>query len=151
MGPSSRWYYMRSCDIAELTDEVIDLTVEHSLRIRSPLTAFPIWQLGGAVARLDEDATPFQGRRGGFTFNITAMTEGAEGFDEEREWVRDFSSALAPHSTGVYVNFLMDEGEERIRQAYGPRKYERLRALKRRYDPDNVLRLNQNIVPGPPA
>ena len=149
--PPGRWYYMRSCDVPELSDEVIDLTVEHSLRIRSPLTAFPIWQLGGAVSRVDEDATPFSGRRGGFTFNITASTAGPEGFDEERRWVREFASALAPHSAGVYVNFLMDEGEERVRQAYGPRKYERLRALKRRYDPDNVLRLNQNIPPGSSA
>lgn len=149
--PPGRWYYMRSCDVPELSDEVIDLTVEHSLRIRSPLTAFPIWQLGGAVSRVDEDATPFNGRRAGFTFNITASTAGPEGFDEERRWVREFASALAPHSTGVYVNFLMDEGEERIRQAYGPRKYVRLRALKRRYDPTNVMRLNQNIAPDPPA
>ena len=53
-----------------------------------------------------------------------------------------------PHHTGVYVNFLMDEGEERIRQAYGPASYDRLKALKRHYDPDNFFRLNQNIPAG---
>jgi FAD/FMN-containing dehydrogenase len=141
------WYYMRACDVAELTDEVVDITVEHSLQINSPLTAFPIWQLGGAVARVGEDETAFGGRSAGHTFNITAATETAEGFDEEREWVRNFWSALEPYHTGVYVNFLMEEGEERIRQAYGAKKYNRLKALKRRYDPDNLFRLNQNIRP----
>jgi FAD/FMN-containing dehydrogenase len=141
------WYYMRACDVAELTDEVIDITVEHSLRINSPLTAFPIWQLGGAVARVGEDETAFGGRGAGHTFNITASTETAEGFDEEREWVRNFWSALEPYHTSVYVNFLMEEGEERVRQAYGAKKYDRLKALKRRYDPDNLFRLNQNISP----
>ena len=145
--PHGRWYYMRSCDVPELTDEVIDVTVEHSSRIGSPLTSFPIWQLGGAVARVPEEDTPFNGRHTGHAFNITASTASAEGFDAERRWVRDFAAALAPHATGVYVNFLMDEGEERIRQAFGERKYDRLKALKRRFDPDNVLRLNQNIVP----
>jgi hypothetical protein len=142
------WYYMRSCDVAELSDEIIDITVEHSLRIRSPLTAFPIWQLGGAVARKDEDETAFNGRAVGHTFNITGMTETSEGFEEEREWVRGLWSALEPWHSSVYVNFLMDEGEERVREAYGERKYERLKALKRRFDPDNFFRLNQNIPPG---
>ncbi len=141
------WYYMRSCDVAELTDDVIDITVEHSLRISSPLTAFPIWQLGGAMARVGEDETAFGGRTAGHTFNITAMTSGPDGFDQEREWARGLWSALEPHHTSVYVNFLMDEGEERIRQAYGAEKYERLKALKRRYDPDNLFHLNQNIPP----
>ncbi len=145
------WYYMRACDVAELTDEVIDITVEHSLRINSPLTAFPIWQLGGAVARVDEDETAFGGRGAGHTFNITACTRTAEGFDEEREWVRNFWSALEPYHTSVYVNFLMEEGEERIRQAYGAKKYDRLMALKGRYDPDNLFRLNQNIRPAATA
>ncbi|MDQ3999677.1 MAG: FAD-binding oxidoreductase, partial [Actinomycetota bacterium] len=113
------WYYMRACDVAQLTDEVIDITVDHSLRINSPLTAFPIWQLGGAVGRVGEDETAFGGRSAGHTFNITASTETEEGFDEEREWVRNFWSALEPYHTSVYVNFLMEEGEERIRQAYG--------------------------------
>jgi FAD/FMN-containing dehydrogenase len=141
------WYYMRACDVAELTDDVIDITVEHSLQINSLLTAFPIWQRGGAVARVGEDETAFGGRSAGHTFNITASTETAEGFDEEREWVKNFWSALEPYHTSVYVNFLMEEGEERIRQAYGSKKYDRLKALKRRYDPDNLFRLNQNIRP----
>ena len=138
---------MRACDTAELTNDIIDITVEHSMQIRSPLTTFPIWQMGGAVTRAGEDHTAFNGRGAGHTFNITAMTETAEGFDEEREWSRNFWSALQPHHTSVYVNFLMDEGEERVREAYGAEKYARLKTLKRRYDPDNFFRLNQNIPP----
>jgi FAD/FMN-containing dehydrogenase len=142
-----RWYYFKSCDVPALTDEIIDVTVEHSLRISSPLTSFPIWQMGGAVARVAEDETAFNGRNAGFTYNIGASTATAEGFDEEREWVRTLWSALEPHFTSVYVNFLMDEGENRVRQAYGTAKYDRLKALKREYDPDNFFRNNQNISP----
>jgi FAD binding domain/Berberine and berberine like len=147
--PHGRWYYMRACDVAELTDEVIDITVEHATRIRSPLTAFPIWQMGGAISRVGDDETAFDGRGAGHTFNITAATADRDGFDAEREWVRDFWSALEPHQTdGTYVNFLMNEGEERVREAYGSQKYERLKALKGRCDPGNLFRLNQNIPPG---
>jgi hypothetical protein len=142
-----RWYYFKSCDVPALTDEIIDTTVEHSLRIKSPLTSFPIWQGGGAVARVGEGATAFNGRNAGFTYNIGAATATAEGFDEERDWVRTFWSALEPHFTTVYVNFLMDEGEDRVRQAYGAEKWDRLKALKRKWDPDNFFRINQNISP----
>jgi FAD/FMN-containing dehydrogenase len=145
--PQGWWYYFRSCDVAELSDEVIDITVDHALRIDSPLTAFPIWQMGGAVSRVSDDESAFHGRSAGFTFNINAATEGEKGFDREREWVRTFWADLEPHQTTVYVNFLMEEGEDRIRQAYGEEKYDRLKALKRRYDPDNFFRINQNIRP----
>jgi FAD/FMN-containing dehydrogenase len=145
--PHGWWYYMKACDVTELSDDVIDITVEHAQRIRSTRTAFPIWQLGGAMARVDEDATAFHGRNAGFTFVISGITEGEEGFDQERQWVRDFWTALEPHHTSVYVNFLMDEGQERIRQAYGPTKYDRLQRLKTRCDPENLFRLNQNIPP----
>jgi hypothetical protein len=111
------------------------------------LTAFPIWQLGGAVARVSDDATAFNGRAAGHSFNINTTTETAEGFEEEREWSRGLWSALEPFHTTVYTNFLMDEGQERIRQAYGTEKYDRLKALKRQYDPTNLFRLNQNIPP----
>jgi hypothetical protein len=103
--------------------------------------------MGGAVTHVDDAATAFHGRGAGHTFNISAMTEGPEGFEEERQWSRDFWQALEPWHQTVYVNFLMDEGEERVRDAYGPAKLERLKALKRRYDPANFFRLNQNIRP----
>jgi hypothetical protein len=76
---------------------------------------------------------------------MVGATDTAEGFAQEREWARDCWTALAPHHAGVFVNWLMDEGEERVRQAYGNKRYERLRAVKRHYDPDNVFRLNQNV------
>ena len=146
--PPGRWYYFKSCDVGELTDELIDITVERSLQISSPLTSFPIWQMGGAVSRVGDSETAFNGRGAGFTYNIGACTETSDGFDEEREWVRGFWAALEPWHEGVYVNFLGDEGAERVRQAYGPEKYDRLRALKQKYDPDNFFRINQNISPG---
>jgi FAD/FMN-containing dehydrogenase len=142
-----RWYYFKSCDVSALTDEIIDITVAHSLQISSPLTSFPIWQMGGAVSRVGEDETAFGGRKAVFTYNIGASTATADGFDEEREWVRTFWSALEPWHQTVYVNFLGDEGQERVRTAYGAEKYDRLKMLKRKYDPDNFFRINQNIPP----
>jgi hypothetical protein len=144
--PAGRWYYFKSCDVGELSDDIIDITAEHSMQISSPLTTYPIWQMGGAVSRVGNDETAFNGRSSGFTYNIGASTETSAGFQEERQWVRDFWSALQPWHKGVYVNFLGDEGAERVRQAYGSNKYERLQVLKRKYDPENFFRLNQNIL-----
>jgi FAD/FMN-containing dehydrogenase len=141
-------YYVRSCDVAALDDDVIDIVVEHGSRITSPVTSVALWQMGGAVGRIDDGATAFNGRQAGFTFNINGNSKTADGFDAERQWARDYWSALAPHHTSVYVNFLMEEGEERVRQAYGAGKYDRLKALKRKYDPTNFFTLNQNIKPG---
>src|SRR5438309_777794 len=146
--PRGRWYYFRSADVAELTDSVIDVVAERAPQMTSPLTAFPIFQLGGAIRRVGDDETAFNGRSAGHTININAATASAAGFDEEREWSRSFWTALLPYQSSVYVNFLMDEGQERIRQAYGPARYDRLKALKRKYDPDNFFRINQNIPPG---
>jgi hypothetical protein len=141
------WYYFRACDVAELGDDVIDIMVEHGSRIVSPITSVALWQMGGAVPRVSESETAFNGRDAAFTFNINGNSETAEGFEAERGWARTYWSALEPHHTSVYVNFLMDQGEEAIRHAYGPDKYDRLKALKRRYDPGNLFRLNQNIPP----
>ena len=96
---------------------------------------------------MGDDDTAFHGRTSGHIFNINATTSARDGFDAEREWSRTFWTALQPYQRGVYVNFLMDEGDQRVREAYGPAKYDRLRALKRRYDPDNVFCHNQNIPP----
>jgi hypothetical protein len=146
--PHGWWYYFRACDVAELSDDVIDVMVEHGSRIVSPITSVALWQMGGAVPRVGESETAFNSRDAAFAFNINGNSKTAEGFEAEREWARAFWSALEPHHTSVYVNFLMDQGEEAIRRAYGSEKYDRLKALKRRYDPDNFFRLNQNITPG---
>jgi hypothetical protein len=140
------WYYVRSCDVDALTDEVIEV-VEHGRRITSPLSSIALWQMGGAVARVADDATAFSGRAAGFTSNINGNTAPAEGFEAQRQWARDYWTALAPFHTGVYVNFLMEEGSPRVRQVYGDAKYRRLSALKHKYDPSNSFRLNQNISP----
>jgi hypothetical protein len=104
--------------------------------------------MGGAVARVGEDDSAFNGRAVGHTFNVNAATLSADGFEEEREWARGLWSALEPHHLNtVFVNFLMEEGQERVREAYGAERYDRLRKLKRKYDPDNLFRLNQNIPP----
>jgi hypothetical protein len=141
--PHGWHYYFRACDVAELSDAVIDTMVEYGDRIVSPITSAALWQMGGAVARAAEEATAFNGRGAAFTFNINGNSKTAEGFEAEREWARGYWSALAPHHTSVYVNFLMDEGEQRIKQAYGVAKYERLKALKRTYDPRNPSSLNR--------
>jgi hypothetical protein len=112
------WHcYVRSCDVARLDDEVIDIVAEYGNRIESPRTSGALWQMGGAVARVGPDETAFNGRKAGFTFNISGYTETTAGFAEEREWARSYWSALGPHHTSVYTNFLMEEGEGRIREA----------------------------------
>ena len=117
------------------------------MAISGPLSSYPIFQLGGAIARVDEDATAFGGRQSGHTFNFAASTETEDGFEEQRDWARQSWKSLEPHHSGVYVNFLGDEGDDRIREMYGAAKYARLQALKREYDPDNLFHLNQNIPP----
>jgi len=145
--PRGWWYYFRAADLAELTDGAIDIIASNALKMKSRLNAFPIFQLGGAISQVGQDETAFNGRAAGHTININATTATSEGFDQEREWSRNFWSELEPHHTSVYVNFLMDEGEDRIRQAYGGARYDRLKQLKQTYDPDNFFRINQNIPP----
>jgi hypothetical protein len=108
-----------------------------------------MFHLGGAVSRVPEDATAYSQRAAVHSVNIDAVWLPAEKELAEREpsWARAAYQALAPHELGVYVNFLGDEGEERVRAAYGQAKYQRLAKIKATYDPENVFRLNQNITP----
>jgi hypothetical protein len=141
------WHYSaKACDISALDDDATGMLLEATERMHSPQSSIVVWQMGGAVARLGRDSA-FRGRDAAFTVNINGNTATADGFDVERAWARDLWEALRPHHAGVYVNFLMDEGVDRVRDAYGDRVYERLRMLKRRMDPANRFRRNQNIVP----
>ena len=104
--------------------------------------------LGGAFARVGPDETAFGHRDSRFLFNVVSMWEDPATDDANIGWARGFHAALEPFATdGVYVNFLSDEGDDRVRAAYGPKKYARLASIKAKYDPDNFFRLNQNIKP----
>jgi FAD/FMN-containing dehydrogenase len=109
-----------------------------------------IFILGGAYSRAAEDATAFGGRRSiAYIVNIAAAAHTRELYETERAWARTFWSSLVPHAVGVgsYVNFLADPDRDRVRAAYGGQKYERLAALKAKYDPGNIFHLNANIPP----
>jgi FAD/FMN-containing dehydrogenase len=102
---------------------------------------------GATDGRVGEQETAYAHRDMGLNVNINAVwTPGDPSPGRHVDWAREFWSALEPLAPGpVYVNFLGDEGEERVRAAYGPEKYARLAALKQKYDPTNFFRLNQNI------
>lgn len=146
--PPGRHYYWKSWKLGALTDEVIDVVVDHAMLITSPHSAVPIFTLGGAVSGVPEEATAFSGRKAAHDINIVAAWEPGDPRPERHiGWVRRFWEALAPFGEGVYVNFLSDEPQERVKAAYGEKKYARLAELKGRYDPENFFRLNQNIAP----
>jgi hypothetical protein len=116
--------------------------------MRSPFSFFYFEHLGGAIARVGADDTAFAHRDAVFDFAILGNWEDPAEDDLHTGWVRDFWTATEPLSLGsVYVNNLGEEGEDRVRAAYTPETYERLVALKDRYDPGNLFRLNQNIRP----
>lgn len=103
--------------------------------------------LGGAIARVGEDDTAMSHRNAAFDVMVSSTWTDPTEADRHMGWARRFHGTMAPFSRGVYINNLGSEGEERVRAAYGQTKYERLVALKHRYDPDNVFRHNQNIRP----
>jgi FAD/FMN-containing dehydrogenase len=103
--------------------------------------------LGGAMARVPADATAFAHRSSKIMVNVAALFESVEDRPKYEEWVQAFADDLRQDDEGAYVNFLEDEGEERIRAAYPGATWDRLREIKGRYDPDNLFRLNQNIPP----
>jgi hypothetical protein len=146
--PHGRGYYWKSCALPPLTGAMIDVLIRQAEKITSPFSTMPIFTLGGAVARVPEDATAFSSRGAQHNLNVLGAWQ-LDDPDPKRHvaWVRETWEAMQPFATGAYVNFLSDEPADRLRAVYGPQKYERLVAVKRRYDPENVFRHNQNIVP----
>jgi FAD/FMN-containing dehydrogenase len=140
--------YMRSAFVDELSDGAIAATAARHRAVPGPSSEIHFHHFGGAVARVGEGDTAFGGRSAEYVLNVIARTPEAEGFDENVAWARGTVEALAPVSrAGAYTNFMGDADDERLRATYGDVKYDRLVALKRRYDPTNVFRLNQNITP----
>jgi FAD/FMN-containing dehydrogenase len=143
--------YWKSNFLRDLSNDAIAVIVDGFTTAPAPTSAVAIEYIGGAVRRVDENATAFNHRHSPYNLLIVGIWPDPANNDANIRWVREFWQAAQPFSSGgVYVNYLgqtADEGTERIKEAYGVAKYERLLALKKKYDPTNLFRLNQNINP----
>jgi hypothetical protein len=126
---------------------VADTIFEHLGSSTATMRVAQLRVLGGAMARVPDDATAFAHRSSRIMVNVAALYERPDEEPQHDAWVAGFADALRQSDRGAYVNFLGDEGEARIRDAYPGTTWDRLRAIKRRYDPTNLFRLNQNIPP----
>lgn len=138
---------VRSMFMDSLDDDAIGTIMRQLNALSSPFGLIQLRVLGGAMARVAPEATAFAHRRQGiFLAAINLWMDPSESLIHHA-WADRFYEDMRPYAHGVYVNFLGDEGERRIREAYPPATYARLQALKNRYDPTNVFSLNQNIRP----
>lgn len=145
--PDGRHYYEKGSTLKDLSDEVIEHIAEHGSAMTSPFTQILIQHVHGAASRIPPTETAVSALR--YESYVVSIVSGWEPGDPGKhiEWTRALWNALEPFaSKGVYINLLSDETEERIRASYGV-NYERLVALKNKYDPDNLFRMNQNIKP----
>jgi FAD/FMN-containing dehydrogenase len=146
--PPGWGYYWKSHYLPPLTHGAIDVMVEFGWQMSSPTSFSLLFHLGGAIGEPSNDASAASGRDAVHALNVNASWAMGGPEHPDIAWSREYAAAMEEHATGgVYVNFLHnDEGESRVRAAYGDR-YDRLAQIKARFDPDNVFRANQNIKP----
>ena len=143
--PHGRHYYWKSHRFPALSDAVIDSLLASAETMTSPFSQIQGWAMGGAVSRVDPGATAVGAREVGFDVSlVTGWPPSDPEGERHRGWVRDGWEALRPLGTGVYANFISDEGAAGVEAAYGDR-LRRLVGLKDRYDPQNLFRMNANI------
>ncbi len=140
-------HYWKADFVNDLSPEIVTEHVRYGPSVPTPNSVVHIYPMDGAVHDVPQDATAFSYRDTEFVHILGAINADPGPMPQYREWVRNYWSALHPHSAGgCYVNFLMEEGDERIAACYRG-NYSRLAQVKKKYDPDNVFRLNQNIKP----
>jgi hypothetical protein len=134
----------------ELSDATLDAVLAAMQRVTSPLDVVQLRGLGGAMARVGSGETAFAHRdKRYFVAIIAAWLDPAEDPDPHRGWIQSLWEQIRHEGTGVYVNFLEDEGEDRVHEAYPEATFARLAAIKRKYDPEDLFHFNQNIPPQP--
>jgi len=149
--PGNRHYWSADYHDTFSTD-ALGVFIRSADRLPDTLTQQIVLRWGGAVSRVPDDATPMTHREAAWLTHTFAVWPGAAKDQANIEWVRRFRAEIAPYASGgVYLNFIGAEGEDRIRAAFGADKYARLAAIKGEYDPGNLFRGNQNIVPMVPA
>jgi FAD/FMN-containing dehydrogenase len=146
--PKGMQNYWTADFLSELSDEAIDVWLEHTAEPVAPLSQMLILSGGGAIARVPEDATALGQRSAPFNVHFLSLWSDPADTDRNIAYTRAFSAAMKPFTTGhVYLNFIGDEGAGRVEASYGAEKWARLRAVKKTWDPTNLFRLNQNIPP----
>jgi len=147
--PPGHHNYWKSSYLKDLSDEAIETIVAHFATVPSPQTVIVVDHNGsGAISRVGQDETAYSHRD--WTYNFIISSERANPADSEKNirWTREFWEAMQPFvANAVYVNFTSDEGEDVVRAGYSAKTYERLVAVKNKYDPTNLFRLNHNIKP----
>jgi FAD/FMN-containing dehydrogenase len=145
--PTGLQWYWRGDFFDRITDEAIAVHLEYGSSIPTPLSTMHLYPVDGAAARVGSGDTAWSYRDALWSGVIGGIDPDPANADAIREWCVSYHEALHPHSMGgAYVNFMMDEGQERVRATYRG-NYDRLAAVKARYDPDNLFHVNQNIAP----
>ncbi len=139
--------YWKSHNFPEVNDELIEILCSAIENQPSPLCEIFLPHLGGAVSRVDPMETAYHYRSAPFLLNVHTRWENAADDEQMIAWARRLYEDSKPYADGVYVNFVSDEGEARVHDAYPKETWDRLVALKRKYDPENRFRMNQNIKP----
>ena len=146
---ATQLYYFKSKYLNVMNDDAIDTIMEKACNPPEPMILVAIWQFGGAIRRVDESKTAFYGRQNTYLLSVDAIWNNPSNNEKVISYAREFLDVLEPFSEGgTYVNFpgFGEEGENLVKSAYG-NNYERLTALKAKYDPGNLFHLNQNIIP----
>jgi FAD/FMN-containing dehydrogenase len=145
--PRGLQHYWKAEFAAELTAEAIQVHMEHGPRVPVVNSTVHFYPINGAVHDVAPDATAFGHRDASFAIVIAGMWPDPAENEANTKWVKDYDAAIAPHSMGgMYVNFASSDDQSKVAANYGA-NYERLREVKRRYDPSNLFHLNQNITP----
>jgi FAD/FMN-containing dehydrogenase len=141
--------YMKAGYMSDLDDHAIETLVSHHQdEAIAPSAELHIHHFGGAVARVGDEETAYGERQAPYVLNLLGFSHDDGGMEPHSEWANRVYGDLEPSLTGgAYINFLSSEGEERVKAAYGAEKFDRLQALKDRYDPTNLFHLNQNVPP----
>ncbi len=146
--PTGMRNYWTGDFLRELSDDAIEILCRHHLTTPSPLTQILVLPGGGASARVPDGGMVLGQRLAPFNLHITSLWPDPGDDDANIAWTRELGGAIKPFTTGrVYVNFIGDEGRDRVVASFGEEGYARMRTLKRRYDPDNLFRSNQNVEP----
>ena len=146
--PPGKRNYWSAEYMAGLGDDAIAAFIKTATNMPGGFTQNLMVPWGGAVARVSDADTPMTNREAAWVFHPFAVWEGAEHDAEHISWAKDSLVTMREHATGgIYLNFIGDEGQDRVRAAYGTENYERLAQIKRQYDPENIFHRNQNIKP----